>query len=86
MFKVGQKVVCINSNGNPMLIQNEIYTCNGYDDKFNDEIQLIELGIACNGKYYCAYAYRFRPIDYTFGEKLAEEIQEEINQEQLVNA
>lgn len=39
----------------------------------------------CDGFVYF-FPYRFRPIDFSFGEKLAEEIQTEINEEQLVNA
>ena len=82
MFKVGQKVVCIEPIKE--LKYGEIYTCNGYDDVFKDSIQIIELGIAGNGKYYCAYAYRFRPLDETFAEETLAQIKEQIEEEYLV--
>lgn len=92
MFKVTQKVVCVDNSFGQIacnLIKDEIYTireiCGPYHDGnygfFLHEVKTVNY----NGEWtYCSS--RFRPVDYTFGEKLAEEIQEEINQENLVNA
>lgn len=83
MFKVGQKVVCVREGQTKATKVGEIYTI---------ELLFEWYGIpACLLKEVETHLpgfdlSRFRPIDYTFGEKLAEEIQEEINQEQLVNA
>lgn len=83
IFKVGQKVVCESPIG--ILVKGEIYTCMGANSHLPDQMQVLELGIGDDGfNYWSAYYSRFRPIDYTFGEKLAEEIQEEINQENLI--
>lgn len=80
MFKVGQKVVCINDDGfeffTPKLIKNEIYTIRTL---IGIHLTVVEFGDDDNLRYFQT---RFRPIDYRFGEKLAEEI----NQENLVNA
>lgn len=87
MFKVGQKVVCVSYStdgidprcfNSPRPIVNEIYTINYIRGDWIGFIELMQ-----DEEFE---SKNFRPIDYTFGEKLAEEIQEEINQEQLVNA
>lgn len=96
MFKVGQKVVCIDpnnldSNTKP-LIDGEIYTVRwiGVGVKNGvrvNSIRLLEITnkISYDGKIEWSYLMeRFRPIDHSFGEKLASEIEEEINEEQLV--
>jgi len=99
MFKIGQKVVCVEGytliTTGVRIIKNEIYTVSAIQDC--NCFQNISVGIkdgfgtrcSCCGKSFgndeCFHrASRFRPIDYTFGENLAEEIQEEINQEQLI--
>lgn len=93
MFKVGQKVVCIidfigietrsfttwTKTTRPIPIKGDVYTISRINH--NGWLQLSEFKDSWN--YDPA---KFRPIDFSFGEKLAEEIQEEINQENLVNA
>lgn len=94
MFKVGQKVVCIDDSkgigtGHKDLVKDEVYTISKPLISITGEsiVFLFEVPIRFkNGMNFGWSAHRFRPIDYSFGEKLAEEIQEEINQEQLVNA
>ena len=100
MFKVNQKIVCIKTHVDGFTyIKDEIYTISQILTccKINLVLNEVKLersfrGCRCKG---CAFriesiqfcdSQNFRPIDYTFGEKLAEEIQEEINQENLVNA
>ena len=86
MFKVGQPVVCVKQarsrrhicEGRPEPIKGEIYTFDGFYN--GTHIGLIEMHPDS-----CFLIDLFRPIDYSFGEKLAEELQEEINQEQLIS-
>jgi len=92
MFKVGQKVVCVGGvwttafSNNP--IKNEIYTFDGYDTYTKDGdsfIFLKEFNNVSPTQGRDSYRYRlFRPIDHSFGEKLAEEIEQEIKEEQLI--
>lgn len=98
MFKIGQKVVCVDTTKARHIKQNEIYTISDviscgcgavhlvlFEFSFFDPSQICG---SCKTptKLTSFLPYRFRPIDYTFGEKLAEEIQEEINQEQLIES
>lgn len=87
MFKVGQKVVCVsndfeNANMPPLIIE-EIYTISGFSTSpftGNEHMSLYEI----EGAWWYELKH-FRPIDYNFGEVVAEHIEEKINQEQLQN-
>lgn len=93
MFKVGQKVVFVFENckepnmnypqhNSIVVIEalNGICPCGCGLPKYKLEgFPVCKLGVSQSFVQDC-----LRKIDYTFGEKLAEEIQEEINQEQLI--
>jgi hypothetical protein len=62
-FRVGQKVVCVDVNGNHTLTLNSVYTVTGVFNKFpsgRPGIFLAEVHEAHNRDPF--YAYRFRPI------------------------
>lgn len=83
MFKVGQKVVCIDNSDmrsgaikNSDLILNEVYTITN----------IIYSGRGCNisevfGQFLCS---RFRPLDETFAEEVLENIKQQIEEEELI--
>ena len=90
MFKVNQKVVFIGliegsywDSNFPKI--NEVVTISGISHDGHYSLKGYEES-TCKKFWRWFFKEELRPIDYTFGEKLAEEIQEEINQEQLVNA
>ena len=85
MFKVGQKVVCVETarKEGVGIYKDEIYTCGGEDKFFKGEMIILEIPHPTAG-YWCAPFKYFRPIDHSFGENLASEIEQEINEEQLV--
>jgi len=86
MFKIGEKVVCVNDsvlpNGNPVgdLKKREIYTV----------IEVCFGGVALKEvqppmtDFYSSV--RFRKLDHTFAEEVTARIEEEINQENLIEA
>lgn len=88
MFKINQKVVCIKGfNGSyNSIVKDEIYKVTA--------TRCLELGLEINVNNQMATISDkswwtdpedyFRPLDHSFGEKLASEIEEEINEEQLV--
>jgi len=83
MFKVGQKVVCVDNSEmksgyikNSDLELNEIYTIH----------EVTREGAGCyirevGGEFLCS---RFRPIDESFAEETLEMIKEQIEEEYLV--
>lgn len=95
MFKIGQKVVCIEKfNGfhvfpivpcnNPLPQLGEIYTIEGINP-FRRSLYLKELNsINRYGKRIHFVPYKFRPLDETFAEETLKNIAEQIEQEQLV--
>lgn len=82
MFKVGQKVVCVEPIDT--LVMYEIYTVESINDFYgNIGVVLVEDKsiFSLTGGYW---AYRFRPLDETFATEVLEQIKEQIEQEELV--
>lgn len=84
MFKVGQKVVCVDDDiiyeveqakYSPDPIKGEIYTVCYVDDRY---IALEELD-----KYSLFESIGFRPLNESFAESVLENIKEQIKEEQL---
>ena len=94
MFKIGQKVVCVDASGLDLsygevpLELGKIYTIRGFY-KHGDSVYLNEI---VNKKHLydlgyleaCYLLKRFRPLDETFAEETLKNIAEQIEQEQLV--
>lgn len=88
-FKVGQKVVCVTNieGGHPSIIKpkkGEIVTILRFCAVHKDGLDLVEYEFAKDGKPQSFNRKHFRPIDYSFGKQITEEIEQEINEEQLV--
>lgn len=95
MFKVGQKVVCVEDkpNSNTIVpnrpVKGEIYTIRAIRTNFNIYgVLLVEvvnpLQEFMEGLYEGAFdPSRFRPVDTTYGEQLCEEL-ERITEPELV--
>ena len=81
MFYVGQKMVCVRPNNK--LIKGEIYSSGGQSVTYPDQVYVEELGIADNGKPWCAKASRFAPLQ-TFGEEACESVEKEMNAPELM--
>lgn len=95
MFKVGQKVVCVqefdgtDKNGNipysvrigavKFPIKNEIYTIEESGEFLILE-ELVSFSIC--GKRHRFYSKKFRPLDETFATEVLEQIKEQIEQEE----
>jgi hypothetical protein len=84
-FKIGQKVVCVFQGHEAPVISevpcpkfNEIYTVLGFPPQHPKYMTLVELGPDVG-----ALQHFFRPIDYSFGERIAEEITESVEVEEL---
>lgn len=87
MFKVGQKIVCINDSNLPMqtLVLNEIYTIESFKDNGGLLLKDAYNGAKFGAPYFYGYRPdRFRPLDESFAEALLSEIAEEIEQEELI--
>ena len=97
MFKIGEKVVCINAS-NPKrpdlgfdLKQNEIYTIKGF--YFTTNTNELTFHLEEIKSYYCDIwnkeigygAYRFRKLDYEFADNLLAEISEAMKSETILN-
>lgn len=63
MFKIGQKVVCVNAEGSQNLIKNEIYTVKKCWDDGTGGALLIDEAEPNHG-HYAFYPHRFRPLKY----------------------
>lgn len=72
---IGIKCKCCNDNVNISV---------GFVDGIGTKCYLCNTILSDNEAFH--RASRFRLVEHSFGEKLAEEIQEEINQEQLIEA
>ena len=89
MFKIGEKVVCVNDdqfNSNPvgLLKKGEIYTIESVIELWGSIcVYLKEIKAPNTGHYNIV---RFRKLDHTFAEEVTARIEEEINQENLVEA
>lgn len=95
MFKVGQKVVCVqefcgkDKNGNipysvrigavKFPIKNEIYTIEESGEFLILE-ELVSFSIC--GERHRFYSKKFRPLDETFATEVLEQIKEQIEQEE----
>ena len=84
MFKVGQKVVCINANGSQNLVENEIYTVvRCWDDGMGGALLLKE--VEPNFGHYAFFPHRFRAVDDTWVEELLSKLIEEVKAKELVS-
>ena len=63
MFKIGQKVVCIDATGSDNLIKNEIYTIKDFWFDNNGNACLLEEAEPNIG-HYAFYPKRFKPLKY----------------------
>ena len=91
MFKIGETVVCVNNKpiykNNPYndsltkLEEKETYTIEkvDFDSVVLKEVKSSHPSGGYNGK-------RFRKLDHTFAEEVTARIEEEINQENLIEA
>lgn len=83
MFKIRQKVVCINAeagwlDGEIGLVKDEIYTVNHIIEQINN--------VGVDGVSGCWNASRFRPLDDGWAEEILRKLIEEINADELVVA
>lgn len=94
MFKVGQKVVCVDGKNfastHIALAEKEIYTIRDIVHFKGEGIgiylkEVINKREMFSGQEFGYFTARFRPIDFNFGEVVAEHIEEKINQEQLIS-
>lgn len=81
MFKVGQKVVCVNPA--PPLIKGEVYTIVGFHPTDKEGVLIKEVENESQTGYGFYY-WRFRPIDETFAEEVLSNIKEQIKEEELI--
>lgn len=82
MFRIGQKVVCVNSEGAPTLKKNEIYTVLAEHPYRRDAILLKEAMASIGNLGF--YNWRFRPLDESFADEVLKNIAEQIEEENLV--
>lgn len=83
MFKIGEKVVCINDNAGWITGEKSLKEGNIYE--------VVRTNIADNGRFEIEIIYnggfwdesRFRKLDYEFAENLLKEILESVNQKQI---
>lgn len=83
MFKIGQKVVCINAeagwlDGVKELVEGEIYTVNHIIEQINN--------VGVNGVSGCWNASRFRPLNDGWVEEILCKLIEEVEADELVSA
>ena len=86
MFRVGQKVVCIDEGWHDSLtlepsggpIKGSILVIDGIKMGYLSFNEFQDLDVDGDRDYYTSEA--FRPIDYSFGESVAAEIEESINE------
>ncbi len=90
MFKIGQKVVCINDNWNeprglpPLPKKGEIYTSDG-SDKYGDGIFLRGFDWFLNSGRVSFYTGNFRPI-VDIGDEVEEYVKSLIKEQKPVEA
>lgn len=83
MFKIGQKVVCINAeagwlDGVKELVEGEVYTVNHIIEQINN--------VGVNGVSGCWNASRFRPLNDVWVEEILCKLIEEVEADELVSA
>ena len=96
MFKVNQKVICINDNfdrerqirnGETYPIKGKIYKVR---ENYKDSIRLFEIqnpiqqyyNVICETAFF---NFRFKAVDYSFAEGILEEISKAVNEECILN-
>lgn len=78
MFKPDEKVVCINDNGAPELVLNDIYTVLCYCKDCNGTYGVILKELNPDDGYFC---WRFRKLDHSFAENILNELNTEFNKQ-----
>lgn len=86
MFKVGQKVVCINAKGSSELKMNEIYTIKSCWDSGHPTPTCLLFEAEPNPNTIGFDAARFRPTDDTWVDELLLKLIEEAKADELVSA
>jgi len=84
MFKIGQKVVCIDANGSDHLIENEIYTVTGCIAHIPNSVTIKEA--KPNEGTIGFWAWRFRTIQTDWVDELLCKLIEEVEVDELVSA
>ncbi len=81
MFKIGQKVVCIEVDRYGLLKNDEIYTVSDINSRGG--VMVVEVD---SRGYLSGYFVKekFRPIDDDFAKEILERIKQEIEHEQLI--
>lgn len=82
MFRVGQRVVCIDANNGQLLIENVIYTVAGYSKLHSHGVILKE--IASVPHFVGFWEHRFRAVDDNWVDELLDKLVEEIDADELV--
>ena len=83
MFKIGQKVVCVNANGSHHLIEGEIYTVTGTVAHIPKTVAIKEA--KPNEGTVGFWEWRFRAtVDNNWVEEVLHKILEEVEQDELV--
>lgn len=96
MFEVGQKVVCIKSHSQGVVIEGKIYTIFGLKPCTSCKLLRLDVGVSTprdgicscgtkhdqNGIHWIA-SQLFRPLDDEFATSVLENILEQIKEEQL---
>lgn len=88
MFKIGEKVVCINALDAPpnTIILNEIYTIIAFKNTGGLLLKECYNGEKFGAPFFYGFKpERFRKLDHNFAEELLAEIAEEIENEELVS-
>ncbi len=89
MFKIGEKVVCIDdsiglASGLKTLTINEIYTIKSIRN-LTGALSFIEIKApSVSSGFYSAH--KFRKLDHSFAEKLLNKIKEEVSKDNLAEA
>jgi len=86
MFKIGEKVVCVNDESgwitrSSLLKKGEIYEVLNTNIADNGRSEIL---INCGDLFWDAS--RFRKLDYSFAENLLEKIREDVSKDNLVEA
>ncbi len=85
MFKVGDKVVCVQNN-NTIIEIDKIYTIIEIGGLSGTGIRLVGVSEYCEftKSDWFYYPYRFRKLDDSFATEVLENIKEQIEEEELV--
>lgn len=93
MFKIGEKIVCIDdsigrTSGKKNLVNGEIYTVIELTNIREGGVLLKEIEPEKNdyNSYHYYSNYRFRKMDYSFSENLLEKIKQEVFKDKVAQA